>query len=304
MARDLKDGQEILQEVTMLMKEIPVADRYRMRDAVDWIGITNNEDPIIERIHKIAVGIVELLQQKGYTQSDATYLEEQIPYVLQQRDEVNTEMEQQMVTKEELVEAIVRLEWQAFDKVENEGGRADCQNDWNTFSIMRKSQYLAWTRELLESFYVDFVEANQRNWNLITEKYGRMMESTSPEEYEKIAAQLPECSEQKRAIVEQIAEIQVEWMEEFAKEYPHMAGNARTIRKETDNPFNTSYETYLKGELMTYSDRTLSMYGRWIVELKKQDDNLAKQIMTNTALLYGYTSLEAAENALAAQENE
>ena len=304
MARDLKDGQEILQEVTMLMKEIPVADRYRMRDAVDWIGITNNEDPIIERIHKIAVGIVELLQQKGYTQSDATYLEEQIPYVLQQKNEVNTEMEQQTVTKEELVEAIVRLEWQAFDKVENEGGRADCQNDWNTFSIMRKSQYLAWTRELLESFYVDFVEANQRNWNLITEKYGRMMESTSPEEYEKIAAQLPECSEQKRAIVEQIAEIQVEWMEEFAKEYPHMAGNARTIRKGTDNPFNTSYETYLKGELMTYSDRTLSMYGRWIVELKKQDDNLAKRIMTNTALLYGYTSLEAAENALAAQENE
>lgn len=304
MARDLKDGQEILQEVTMLMKEFPVADRYRMRDAVDWIGITNNEDPIIERIHKIAVGIVELLQQKGYTQSDATYLEEQIPYVLQQKNEVNTEMEQQTVTKEELVEAIVRLEWQAFDKVENEGGRADCQNDWNTFSIMRKSQYLAWTRELLESFYVDFVEANQRNWNLITEKYGRMMESTSPEEYEKIAARLPECSKQKRAIVEQIAEIQVEWMEEFAKEYPHMAGNARTIRKETDNPFNTSYETYLKGELMTYSDRTLSMYGRWIVELKKQDDNLAKRIMTNTALLYGYTSLEAAENALAAQENE
>lgn len=287
----------------MLMKEFPVADRYRMRDAVDWIGITNNADPIIERVHKIAVGVVELLQQKGYTQSDATYLEEQIPYVLQQRDEVNTEMEQQTVTKEELVEAIVRLEWQAFDKVENEGGRADCQNDWNTFSVMRKSQYLAWTRELLESFYVDFVEANQRNWNLITEKYGRMMESTAPEEYEKIAAQLPECSEQKRAIVEQIAEIQVEWMEEFAKEYPYMAGNARTIRKETDNPFNTSYETYLKGELMTYSDRTLSMYGRWIVELKKQDDNLAKRIMTNTALLYGYTSLEAAEKSLAAQEN-
>ena len=303
MARDLRDGQEILQELSMLMKEFPVADRYRMRDAVDWIGITNNADPIIERIHKIAVGVVELLQQKGYTQSDATYLEEQIPYVLQQRDEVNTEMEQQTVTKEELVEAIVRLEWQAFDKVENEGGRADCQNDWNTFSVMRKSQYLAWTRELLESFYVDFVEANQRNWNLITEKYGRMMESTSPEEYEKIAAQLPECSEQKRAIVEQIAEIQVEWMEEFAKEYPYMAGNARTIRKETDNPFNTSYETYLKGELMTYSDRTLSMYGRWIVELKKQDDNLAKRIMTNTALLYGYTSLEAAEKSLAAQEN-
>ena len=42
--------------------------------------------------------------------------------------------------KEELVNAIVQLEWEAFDKVDNLGGRAGCQNDGETFSIMRKSQ--------------------------------------------------------------------------------------------------------------------------------------------------------------------
>lgn len=201
--------------------------------------------------------------------------------------------------KTELVDALVELEWKAFGKVENLGGRANCQDNFNTFSVMRKSQYLAWPEHLLESFYADFVEANEKNWNLITEKYGRMMESTVPEEYEAIKSKFPEVSEKKRAIADQIVEIQVEWMEEFAKEYPCMASNARSIRSATDTPYNTSYETYLRGELLTYSDRTLGLYGSWIVELSKAGTNLAKEIMTNTALLYGYASLDAAEKALA-----
>lgn len=202
------------------------------------------------------------------------------------------------MNKEELVEAVVKLEWEAFDKVENLGGRAGCQNDFHTFSIMRKSQYLAWTDELLESYYADFIHANENNWNLITEKYGRMMAHTAPEEFEAIKNRFPVCSEKKIAIVNQIAEIQVGWMEEFAKKYPNMALNARSIHEEEDSAYNTSYETYLKGELLTYSDYTLGLYGRWIVELFKSEQNLAKIIMTNTALLYGYTSLEAAESAL------
>lgn len=205
------------------------------------------------------------------------------------------------MTKEELVETIVKLEWDAFDKVDNLGGRADCQDDWNTFSIMRKSQYLAWPEDLVTSFIMDFKEANEKGWNLITEKYGRMMESTSPAEYDAIKEQLPECSEKKRAIVDQIVQIQVEWMEEFAKEYPYMAGNARSIHASEDTPYNTSYETYLRGELLTYSNRTLGMYGHWIVTLNQVEKNLAKMIMTNTALLYGYDSLEAAETALEKQ---
>lgn len=206
------------------------------------------------------------------------------------------------MSKEELVETMVKMEWDAFDKVENKGGRADCQNDWNTFSLMRKSQYLAWPEQLLSSFLVDFREANERGWNLITEKYGRMMEYTVPEEYAAIEASLPACSPRKRAIVDQIAEIQVGWMEEFAAEYPHMAANARSIHSTEDSPYSTSYETYLKGELLTYSDRTLAMYGNWIVELNRSNGNLARIIMENTAKLYGYASLDAAENALAEQE--
>ena len=201
-------------------------------------------------------------------------------------------------TKEELVDYMVSLEWQAFDEVQNQGGRADCQDDWSTFSIMRKSQYLAWPKALIICYIQDFKAANSRHWNLITEKYGRMMKTTDPASYEKIRDNLPKLTEAQESIIEQIVEIQVSWMEQFAANYPEMAANSRSIHTREDNPFNTSYETYLRGELSTYSPETLKMYGSFVVELAKKGQNLAKMIMSNTAVLYGYDSLEHAERSL------
>ena len=83
----------------------------------------------------------------------------------------------------DLIEKIILKEWQQFDKVKNEGGRADCQDDYATFSLMRKSQYMTWNRELLGSFYEDLCNAEKSGWNLIMEKYARMMKSTNPEKY-------------------------------------------------------------------------------------------------------------------------
>lgn len=201
-------------------------------------------------------------------------------------------------SKEDLVNHIVSLEWQAFDKVQNQGGRADCQDDWGTFSIMRKSQYLAWPKELIISFIHDFRHANDRHWNLIAEKYGRMMNTTDPTYYEEICHKLPPLTSAQEKIIEQIVEIQVSWMEQFADAYPHMASNSRSIHTSEDSLFDTSYETYLRGELSTYSHETLKMYGSFVVDLAKAGENLAKIIMTNTALLYGYDSLEHAEESL------
>ncbi|MBR4515061.1 MAG: DUF4125 family protein [Lachnospiraceae bacterium] len=198
-----------------------------------------------------------------------------------------------------LVDSIVLHEWKQFDKVKNEGGRADCQDNWNTFSIMRKSQYMTWEDELLRSFLYDLVTAEAEGRNLVTEKYGRMMESTAPEEYESFKDSLPEKTDEHRAIAGLIIKIQVEWMEEFAKKYPRMAGNARKIHTSEDTPFETSYETYLRGELMTYSDDTLYLYGRFVVGLKRLGMNLAYMIMDNTAKLYGYRDVKDAEEKLA-----
>lgn len=202
------------------------------------------------------------------------------------------------MTRQELIEAIVKAEFEAFDKVKNEGGRASCQDDWGTFSIMRKSQYMTWPDKLLTLFYEYFTACMEDGRNLIAEKYGRMEESTAPEAYERIKEAFPVLSENRIALQEGIIAIQVNWMEEFAAKYPKMAGNARSIHTSEDNAFNTSYETYLRGELSTYSEALIYEYGRFIAQLAGDGKNLAYETMNNTAKLYGYESVEAAERKL------
>lgn len=201
-------------------------------------------------------------------------------------------------TREELVNKIVVLEFKAFDQVRNVGGRASCQNDWPTFSIMRKSQYLTWNHSMLLQYLYDFTREFERGHNLIEEKYGRMMESTAPAEYEAMKDCFPELSPEKEAIIGQIVEMQVAWMEEFAAHYPALAGQARSVHSREDHLYNTSYETYLRGEISTYSDKMLELYGRYVVEYAKAGKNLTYEIMGHTARLYGYGGLDVAEAAM------
>ena len=84
-------------------------------------------------------------------------------------------------------------------------------------------------------------------------------------------------------------------MEDFAKLYPKLAGNMRTIRTSSDTSFNTSYETYLRGELCTYSEKTMLLYASFIIGLLKAGRNLAIETMGNTAKMYGFESLKEAE---------
>ncbi len=194
-----------------------------------------------------------------------------------------------------MIDKIINLEWNQFDKVKNEGGRAGCQDDFETFYIMRKSQYLTWTDELLSSYYKDLSEAEQCGWNLITEKYARMMKSTAPKQYEKLVRELPVRSVERETIMEEIIKIQVAWIEEFSDQYPNMAKNSRKIHTYEDNEVDTSYETYLRGELGTYGEETFVLYGRFIAKLYKEGRNLAYETMTNIAKLYGYESVEHVE---------
>ena len=275
------------------LNDFGIADRLTQLVFIPIMNIEENEACMEE----ICVMLLEQMEKMKIVKKNphTTYLEHYIGQVLEglEMDDVNR--------KQKLVEKLVNLEWQNFDKVKNEGGRADCQDDWGTFSIMRTSQYLTWTEEMLLSYIQDFEEAMAKGWNLITEKYGRMMESTAPERYEEIKERFPFLANEKKAIIEEIVKIQVTWMEEFAAVYPYMAGNSRVIHTSEDTMYSTSFETYLRGEMGTYSDKTLDLYGRFIVSYLQSGRNLTKDIMTNTALLYGYESLEKAEELLAKQ---
>ena len=192
-------------------------------------------------------------------------------------------------------EEIIAMEWDFFDKVQNEGGRADCQDDYYTFSIMRRSQYYCWELPMLCSLYEDFKAAKADDRNPITEKYGYMMETTAPARFAEIRSSLPEIPQQKKELCSAICQIQTGMMEEFAANYPKLAGRARTIHTYEDTPWLTSYETYLRGELYTYSDITLKLYGSFIARLCTEGKNLAYMIMEQSVKMYGYESLDQAE---------
>ncbi|MCR4619000.1 MAG: DUF4125 family protein [Lachnospiraceae bacterium] len=223
------------------------------------------------------------------------YISDTDPYLDHQTEELMMKSFYSANSNEELTKIIARCEFEEFDKVQNEGGRASCQNDWATFGIMRRSQYLTWNRTMLLQYLYDFKRESALGHNLITEKYGRMMESTAPERYEEIKDNFPALTDEQRAIIEEICKIQVGWMEEFSVKYPKLAAQARTVHTGDDKSYDTSYETYLRGEISTYSDKMLQLYTKFIVELAREGKNLAKMTMENSCRLYGYESLEKAE---------
>ena len=101
--------------------------------------------------------------------------------------------------------------------------------------------------------------------------------------------------DERRTIAEQIIAIQVGWLEEFVKKYPALAGQIRYIHTAEDTPYDTSAETYLRGELSTYSKDTFILYCRYVIELYQSGRNLNEMIMENTVLQYGYKSLDDAQ---------
>ena len=105
---------------------------------------------------------------------------------------------------EELINEIIALEWAFFDKVQNEGGRAACQDDFRTFQAMRASQYEAWDGATLSSWRGDLTAARAARRNPLAEKYGYMMCIDAPEENRALAAQLPPVTEEKLSLASAI----------------------------------------------------------------------------------------------------
>ena len=267
-----------------------------------WRGLENLErlselKPLFEQVlssegeresvvEEICARLLEELKRQNLTYGEETFLELHVERILEAKEEMNP-----------IIEQIVEMEWEMFQNVRNTGGRAACQDDFETFDVMRKSQFLIWDLPLLESYWQDLQEGKAQGRNLVMEKYAYMMESTAPKEYEAIATGLPKISEEKQAMVEQIVAIQVGWREEFAEKYPHLSGQARIIHTSEDTLYDISFETYLRGELKTYSMQTLVLYGRRIVAFVQEQKNMTEEIMRYTTAFYGYKTLDDAEQS-------
>ena len=203
-----------------------------------------------------------------------------------------------MSKKDDLVSKVIEREWDMFQNVENVGGKASCQQDYQTFEIMRYSQAMTWSEATLKSYLEDLKVAKKNERNLLTEKYARMMESTSPLEYARIENLLPPLDPEVPAVIDQIVTILIEWEEEVIEKYPFIASRGRPLRSSEDTIFATSIETYLRGELSTYSLKTLKLFLENVLNQKAENINGSELIHSYTAKRYGYKSLEDANERM------
>ena len=201
---------------------------------------------------------------------------------------------------EDIIESIIQMEWEFFDKVENEGGRASCQDNWDTFSKMRRSQYMAWPEPLIESWKSDLVRANEEGRNPLTEKYGYMMCISDPEGNAETALRLPPVSPKKIDTARRIVDRLIPQNETFRAKYPRVSGRGRPLRTSEEPAAGwTSIETYELGELWTYSQKTLELFEANLDAFEKEGKSYPETVVENGLKLRGFKSLEEAEAILA-----
>ena len=193
--------------------------------------------------------------------------------------------------KEKIIEKILEKEWKYFSNLNNIGGRADCQDNREDFIIMRKSQWETFNEETLLSYLEDL---NSKN-NPLFQKYAQMMKYNSPEEYEKIKDILEKASDEKTDLVNKIMFIYMEWEKEFFERYPIFSSMGRPLYSSEDDNIETSIETYLRGELLSYSEKTLKLYLNYVIDNKEKNINLAIKNMDNLARMQGFNDSDEVE---------
>lgn len=193
--------------------------------------------------------------------------------------------------KEKIINKILEKEWKYFSNLNNIGGRADCQDNREDFIIMRKSQWETFNEETLLSYLEDL---NSKN-NPLFQKYAQMMKYNSPEEYEKIKDILEKSSDEKTDLVNKIMFIYMEWEKEFFERYPIFSSMGRPLYSSEDDNIETSIETYLRGELLSYSEKTLKLYLNYVIDNKEKNVNLAIKNMDNLARMQGFNDSDEVE---------
>ena len=268
-----------------------------------------------EKIEEICSYIRKELRAQGLSEVEDPFLDSHKEPLLRRMRELAAEknmsekeynmeklMQEMSESKKALVEQVVAEEWKQFQKVQNEGGEASCQHNWPTFEIMRKSQFYTWNEETLNSYLDDLKEAEQTGWNLVMEKYARMMEHTAPEQYKNLEKSLPERSEMRKKLQQQLGSIYMQWTREMQKQYPALLKRGRHISASEDSEWDTSSETYLQGELGIYSEKTIQLYAHMLLDYLRNDENMVEKNLNYMVHFYGYDSLQAANDRYAQEQ--
>lgn len=199
--------------------------------------------------------------------------------------------------RKDLIAQILDAEWKMFARIRCPEGANHCAADHTSFQQARTSQFLTWRTDMLSSYLADLEAAREAGRNLLEEKYARMMEVTHPYEFAKFSHLLPKISLENWRFITKILEVHREWMAAFENDYPHVAMHSQPGAEQPSQGV-TSSDTYLCGELQTYSLDTLRLYYDHIAECRAAERNLAKENFTRMVNCYGFHTLEEAESSI------
>ncbi len=193
-----------------------------------------------------------------------------------------------MHARERITNAILEIELAMFLTV-NPQKTSCCQEDQESFELHRRAQFAPWSVQTLVSYLKDLQAAQSSGQNLMRVKYALMQgliesENTDP-------------------FVNEIVQLAVKWQEEMVRRYPGIMGGARPLTDESEAPGMTSFERYARGELETYSRRTLELLHSDMILTRERGRNWSEVIYESLVRGSGYQSLAEAEICLKRASN-
>jgi len=157
---------------------------------------------------------------------------------------------------------VLEREMEMFLSVPTDGP-CGCKDDLDSFLLNRRVQFLTWSEEALSSYRDDLVCAKRDGRNLMTYKYARM------------GGQLP-C-ENADPLIDVIIRQQMEWQGALFQTCPAFMRRARPLRASKDGDGRTSFETYLRAELESFSANTLASLFKEISRKKSAGINMSEE---------------------------
>ena len=181
-----------------------------------------------------------------------------------------------------VTEQIIALELEMFLAVPADDAYS-CQEDPEGFRLHRRAQFSIWSEDTLQSYLDDLKGAQKNGINLMTIKYARMDDL------------LP--AENLNPQIDEIVTVQLRWQTEMVRKYPDLMAGARYLSETEGSTYGTSFATYLRAELETYSDATLALLHRDVTTYTKAGINGSEKIYVYLVKALGYDSIATADQA-------
>ncbi len=143
------------------------------------------------------------------------------------------------MNKEILIPDVVSNEWEMFTNTNNIGRRSSCQDQKGNFIASRAAYWNIFDEQVLSSYLNDLSNAKD------------------PDYIKTIKHLLGPVTDKKLNLVDSIMLIYMKWEESLISSSLDIKN--RVLYKQYDSKDNTSVETYMSGELTSYSEETLSL---------------------------------------------